>query len=268
MRLANLKLADSTSDRALAIDAAAIFLISIAICAVSDRLALMTLLVPSLMLARLVLWSRLINSGGARGLLQESAFLAVCTFLGAFNDYNSVVRHRIYDYRVPHYFPQVTTIPFWMLLYWGQILRFLFQLSQWQRLGESSPNRVYFGKKRVESAVLKVAIELALVVATRQSIYRLYLDPVWSWLPFAIAIVLFVGLFRLSVRDRWLLLIMTVGGPLIEILYIQMGSLHNYHLGWLGGVPLWIALWWMLGILVWSDVSPRIRRLLGGRNAT
>jgi hypothetical protein len=251
------------SDLALLVDGAVIVSVSFAICFVSDQLTLMTILVPSLMLARMFFWARLVNDRQGRGLMQESIFLAICAGLGAFNDFNSVVRHRIYDYRVPHYFPKLTTIPIWMLLYWGQILRFLFQLSQWHRLGEASPNRTFLGRKALESAALKVGIQLLLVVATRQSIYRLYLDPIFSWLPFAIALVLFIVFFRLSVRDRWLLLIMTLGGPLIEILYIQMGSLHYYHLGWLGGVPLWIATWWMLGILVWADVSPRIWRVIG-----
>jgi len=117
----------------------------------------------------------------------------------------------------------------------------------------------------VESAPLKVALELALVLATRQTIYRLYLDPVFSWLPFLLALAVFAALFRPDRHDGKLLLIFLAGGPLIEVLYIQVGALHAYHLGWLGGVPLWIALWWLLIVLIWKDLAFRMERALRTR---
>ena len=49
--------------------------------------------------------------------------------------------------------------------------------------------------------------------------------------------------------------IIAIGGPAVEIAYIQLGGLHRYQLGWLGGVPMWIALWWVLAILIWDDLS-------------
>ncbi|RLB52449.1 MAG: hypothetical protein DRI90_22095 [Deltaproteobacteria bacterium] len=103
------------------------------------------------------------------------------------------------------------------------------------------------------------------MVGTRQTIYRLSADPWWSWLPFTVAIVAWLLLFRPSGHDAKLLALFAVGGPGIEILYIQVGALHQYALGWLGGVPLWIALWWLLAVLVGQDLSARLLRLVSGR---
>lgn len=47
-------------------------------------------------------------------------------------------------------------------------------------------------------------------------------------------------------------------GAIVEVAYIQGGGLHRYHLGWIGGVPLWIALWWPLAVLVWGDLARRL----------
>ena len=77
------------------------------------------------------------------------------------------------------------------------------------------------------------------------------------------AIGVWLLLFRLTRHDAKLLALFAVGGPGIEILYIQVGGLHRYDLGWLGGVPLWIALWWLLAVLVGKDLSARLLRLLG-----
>jgi hypothetical protein len=79
-----------------------------------------------------------------------------------------------------------------------------------------------------------------------------------SWLPFAAALVIYVLVFRLGPHERVLLALAAIVGPLVEILFIQVGGLHRYHLGWFGGVPLWIILWWMLAVLVWDDVSARL----------
>jgi len=37
-----------------------------------------------------------------------------------------------------------------------------------------------------------------------------------------------------------------------------VGGLHHYALGWFAGVPLWIAPWWLLGLLVWKDLGWRL----------
>ncbi|MCC6524310.1 MAG: hypothetical protein IT373_16750, partial [Polyangiaceae bacterium] len=34
--------------------------------------------------------------------------------------------------------------------------------------------------------------------------------------------------------------------------------LHRYALGWLGGVPVWILLWWVLGMLLVADFGARL----------
>jgi len=250
-------------DREFAIDAAAIAAVSVAICAATDRLALMTALVPAVVLVRFALWARLPR--GERGsLAAEAAFFAVCTALGAFNDWSSVVRHGVYDYTAPHYFPELTTIPLWMLLFWGMILRFLITLFRWRRL-QPPPrprNDVHLGAHVVRRAWVKIAAQLAIVVATRQLVYRLYDDPIWSWLPFGAALLAYVALFRPDRHDRRMISMFAIGGPAIEALYIQVGHLHHYALGWLGGVPLWIALWWILAALIWKDLGGRLQLAL------
>lgn len=260
------------SDRAFAIDAGAALVISVAICTASRQLHLMTALVPAVILVRFVLWARLpVAERGSLGV--ELAFFAVATVAGGFNDWNTVVRHGVYDYGVPHYFPQVSTIPLWMLLYWGLILRSLVTLFRWRRLDPTARRDSVFVASRVfDSATLKVLLQLGLLLVTRQMTYVFYEDPVLSWLPFAVAMVAYVVLFRPDVHDWRLIAIFAVAGPLIEVLYINVGGLHRYRLGWIGGVPLWIALWWVLAMPMWKDLSDRIasalERLLEPRAAS
>lgn len=249
-------------DRAFAIDTAAVAVVSVAICVASNALLFMTALVPAVLAVRFVAWSRTPfedRRGTVRG---EAAFFALCVALGACNDWNSVVRHGIYDYGVPHFFPWFSSIPLWMLLFWGMILRFIATLCRWRWLGppEHPADRVHLPGKRVDSAVLKVSLEILLVVATRQLIYRWYRDPLLSWLPFALALLAYAALFRCSRHDRALMLLAAVAGPVVEVAYIHLGGLHRYHLGWLGGVPLWIVLWWALALPIWKDVSLRLQR--------
>ncbi len=259
------------SDRAFAIDAAAIACVSVAIMVASHQLAFMTAFVPAVVCVRFLLWARLPEHERGGGLGGELVFFLLCTALGGFNDWNSVVRHRIYDYAPPGYFPELTTIPLWMLLYWGMILRFLATLFHWRRLDDrpAPRNDVYLPGRHVTSPALRVAVLLALVAVTRQFIYRYYADDVWSWVPFAVALVLYALLTRPDRRERLLIVMFATGGPLVEVAYIQLGDLHHYQLGWLGGVPLWIALWWVLSAMIWRDVSTRIRlRLSPPRSGT
>ncbi len=235
--------------RALAVDAIAVAAVSAGIVLASERLVFMTLLVPLTVLARFVAWRRVTGAQG-REVAAEVVFFALCTVLGGFNDWMSVVHHRVYDYTVPVFFPHLSTIPCWMLLFWGLVLRSVASLA------EAWP------EPRPPGSAAKLAVQLLFVVVTRQLVYRHYADPWLSWLPFAAAIVLYVALFGLSARERRLGLVFLVAGPAVEALYIHAGGLHRYHLGWLAGVPLWIALWWVLAVWIWSDVSARLRRLL------
>jgi len=248
--------------RLVAVDAAAIAVVSVAICLSSKALLLMTVLVPAVIVLRTAL-VLLLARGEGPGPGAELALLAVCTLLGGFNDWNSVCNHGIYDYTVPHYVAW-SEIPVWILLFWGLILRFIARLARWDALGapERISNRVGIGQLGIDNPLLKVIAELVLVLATRQTIYRLYLDPIWSWAPLAAALVVFLVFFRPTAHDFKLLGLFLLGGPLIEVLYIQVGDLHRYHLGWLGGVPLWIALWWLVIVLIWKDVAFRIERAL------
>lgn len=256
----------TVGDKAFALDASVIGAVSVLICVAADRLALMSAAIPALLCLRLLLWNRLGAQERGHGLATELIFFTLCTFIGAANDFNSVVRHQIYDYTVPHYFAW-STIPLWMLLYWGMILRFLVTLFRYRRLGPPPHlrNRVALGPWRTDNAAVKVILQLAIVVVTRQLIYRFYLDPFLSWAPFAVAIIAALLLFGADRHDRRILPLFAVGGAAVEVLYIQMGGLHAYHLGWLGGVPLWIALWWVLAAMIWHDLAARMLVALENR---
>lgn len=255
----------TVDDRALGVDASAIVIVSIAICTASHELAWMTLLVPAVIGLRFLAWTRLPRSSRGHGLGVEIGLFAIGLLLGAANDWNSVMRHRIYEYTVPHYWPALTTIPLWMLLYWGMIVRFVISVCRWRRLGPPAlPQDRVLGASQPR-AWLKVALQLVLLLATRQAIYRLHGHPVWSWLPFVVALVVWLVLLHPTQHDLRLLGLVAIGGPGIEVLYIQVGHLHRYALGWLAGVPLWIALWWLLAIVVLNDLSARLLQWAGPR---
>jgi hypothetical protein len=254
------------TDRAWAIDAAAVLAVGVAICAASHRPAVMSVVVPVVLVLRFLAWSRLPVAVRGLSVSRELVFFALCMALGAGNDWNSVVRHHVYDYTVPLLVPRPRAIPVWMLLYWGMVLRFIATLCRWKRL--APPPRPaddsHLGKRLITSPGLKIAGELGLTVATRQMIYAYYMDPLLSWLPFAAGLVFYPVVWRLSRHERVLLVLAAIGGPLFEIVLIQVGGLHVYHLGWFGGVPLWIILWWMLAVLVWNDLSARVLAWLAG----
>ncbi|MBW2253463.1 MAG: hypothetical protein JRI25_02550 [Deltaproteobacteria bacterium] len=253
-------------DRELLLDGATIVVISAAICMASDQVVAMTLLVPAVIAARTVVWVGMHGRGAWRG---EVVFLAICTVLGGFNDWNTVVHHGVYAYTVPHFFPQLSSIPLWMLLYWGMILRFMFTLSRWRGLEPPVAPRdtVRLGRRRVHSAGVKVGLVLALVLVTRQCIYRTYDDPVLSWLPFLLAGALYLVLFPPARAELRLAALTLVLGPAVEVLYIQVGGLHQYALGWIGGVPVWIAVWWVVAVWVWGDLGWRIHRAVAASPA-
>ena len=251
-------------NRAFILDTAVIIAVSVAICLASQHLGFMTVFVPTVIGLRFVLWSQLAAGERRHSLATEAMFFAICMGLGAFNDWNSVVRHHIYDYGVPHYF-EFSTIPIWMLIFWGMILRYLAALGESNLFGGPPRDDLrLWGKK---SAIAKVIIQFILILTTRQFIYLFYLDAIVSWIPFAIALIALVVLFGLTRSDLRLVVFMMLGGPLIEALYIGVGGLHSYHHGWIMGVPLWIALWWIVGILIWKDLSGRILVFLRSRKA-
>lgn len=239
-----------TTDRALAIDAAAIAAISAGICLASHRPVVMAALVLTVIGARFVAWRRLPAAQRGHGLGAELAWFGTGLVLGAANDWNSVTRHRIYDYTVPVEWPALSLVPIWMLLAWGMIVRLAVGVVTWQRLALPAP--------RALSPWLALPLLLGLVVATRQAIYRTYADPLWSWLPFALALALAIAILRPDRRRLALLAGVAAVGPAVEVLYIQVGRLHAYPLGWLGGVPLWIVLWWVLAVLVLEQLVARV----------
>jgi hypothetical protein len=54
--------------------------------------------------------------------------------IGAFTDWTTVDVRGVYRYTVPAELPELSTIPIWMLVYWGIILRLISGLSRWRRL--------------------------------------------------------------------------------------------------------------------------------------
>jgi hypothetical protein len=247
------------SDRAFALDLGCVFVISVGICLLSKQLDAMTFLVGAALGLRLWLYARIPRQGRDLSVGAELLFFALCTVLGAANDWNSVTRHRIYDYTVPVYFPEWSRVPIWMLLFWGMILRLVSSLFRWIRLQLTPPpNTVHLGGAPLRSTALRLAVLLLLVLITRQTIYRLYLDPVLSWVPFLLGIACMLLLLRPDVRRVIVLAVFGCVGPAVEVLYIQIGQLHAYHLGVLWGVPVWIALWWILSAAVWGEISARI----------
>ena len=239
-----------TTDRALAVDAAAIVALSVAICLASQRLAVMDAWVPAVIAARFVAWRLLPAAERGHGLVAELGWFGACLVVGAGNDWNSVTRHRIYAYGVPLERPELSLVPLWMLACWGMILRCVVSPIRWRRLALPPP--------RALSPWLAIPFLLALVVVTRQAIYRSYDDPVWSWLPFALALAAAGVVLRPDRRRLALLAGVAVAGPVVELLYIQIGQLHAYRLGWLGGVPLWIVLWWVLAVGILEQLLARV----------
>lgn len=233
---------------------------SAAIAAFASRTALMLAIVVGLVVARMGLWQRITRARG-RLLAAELSFIVVCTLLGGFNDWNTVVRHGVYEYTVPVWFPEWSTIPIWMFLFWGLVLRTM------ASLGHALTTTAGTGGRASRWAGLgagRLILLLTLVFATRQSIYRFALDPWLSWLPFAGALLVYGLVFGLDRGDRKIAAITLVLGPVVEILYINVAELHRYELGWIGGVPMWIVLWWVLAVLVWRDLTgPLYRRLAG-----
>jgi hypothetical protein len=248
-------------NRAFVLDAMTIIVVSAAILTAADRLEFMTVFVPVVLALRVVLYHLLPAAEKLWPAWVEGLIVIGFALIGGFNDWNSVVNHRIYDYTVPVSYPELTTIPGWMLLFWGMILRFFFTLGRWRRLDPpAEPRNGVWLWRRYDNAWLKVGLLFVLLIATRQSIYRLYDDPLLSWLPFALAIGAYAILFR-PLRHEWrILTIMLIGGPIVEALYIQIGGLHYYHHGIFFGVPAWIVLWWALAALIWSDISFRFAK--------
>jgi hypothetical protein len=256
-------------DREVLVDGAAVATGSVAICLWADHLPLMTALVPVLLVVRTWVWQRAV-ARHRREIWSELAFLLICVAVGGFNDWNTVVRHQVYEYTVPVFFPEATTIPWWMLLFWGLVLRLVASLAAWSRLGlapiSSGEGRPRGGSDRrargLQSAPLRLGVILALLLLTRQSIFRFFDDPLLSWLPFLAAGLVWWGLLGLSRAETRLIGLTLVVGPLVEILYIQLGGLHRYRLGWVGGVPLWIVLWWPLAVLTWRELAGHLRAWL------
>jgi hypothetical protein len=242
--------------RALAIDLGLVALLSLLICFFARDPAVMGPAVGAAFVVRLGLWSRLTASERDLALPRELAFLGLCTLLGAFNDWNTVVRKGVYAYTVPAELPELSSIPLWMLAFWGIILRLLSSLPRWRRLEIPPPPG--------GPVLPRLAIMGLLVLGTRLAIYRYYEHPWLSWLPFAAALLLAVLLLRPDARRLLAALFVAVAGVGVEALYVQVAGLHAYGLGWIAGVPLWIALWWALAALLWGELSARIVLVLRG----
>lgn len=242
-------------DRALLVDALAVLVVGAAACVARAHVAAMWGVVALAWLGRLTLRGETRPTLSA--LSREFALTAGCALVGYANDWNTVVRHGVYDYGGPHDLAPWSSIPSWMLGFWGLIFRFVLTLSAWERLGERSPaGEIRLGPwaRGRTHPWLRRALVLALVLVTRQAIYRLWAHPVLSWAPFAAALGAHAWLFPWGRRERSLVLLALTVGPLAEAALIASG-LHQYALGWLVGVPVWIALWWALGALTLAELA-------------
>lgn len=246
------------SNRLVALDAMAIFLVSLGICLFDHNLIFMSAFVPTVYIGRLIGTALLAKKEGVN-IKAEVLFLILCTLLGGFNDWNSVCNKEIYSYTVPHFF-KWSTVPLWMLLFWGLILRFMARICRWQALNppDKTSNRIGHRAWNFENPKLKILIEILILIASRQAIYRLFNDPVFSWLTFVAALFVYFFIFQVTKHDLKILALSLLAGPLVEIFYIQIGRLHSYPLDVLAGLPFWLVLWWGLAILIWKDLSFRI----------
>jgi len=235
-----------------------ILLVSIAICLAADRLAFMSVFVALVLAARLCLLYGL-RRREQINFRAELLFLGICTLVGAYNDWTSVCVKGVYAYTVPHAFDW-SSIPLWMLLYWGMILRMFARVARWRALKPPAEpsNLVVLGRRQMRHPALKLGFMFVLVFITRRQIYQHYLHPTWSWLPFLVALLVFLCVCRPDRHDLKLMAIVLPVGPLVEAAYINLGGLHYYHLGIVAGVPLWIILWWLLIILIWKDIALRL----------
>lgn len=228
------------------VDLGLIALISIAACLSHSHLWIMTSVVGISYAFRMFLaWRR-----------KEALFLLLATFVGGFNEFNTVDLHGVYRYRVEVFSPASGSIPLWMLLFWGLILRFAASLSwHWIRKVDH-PGKPHWPR---------LTFLAALVLFTRLAIFQLYLDPIWSWLPFGLATVTYFVVLRPKPAYYSLFLLIAVAGTATESVFIQVAGMHEYHLGVFGGVPLWITIWWSLGVLIWQEFGaillPRLTAL-------
>lgn len=253
-------------DRASLLDGGAVIAVGALACVARTDLRVMSLGVAAAWILRLALHRRLPADERPLPWARELALLVACAIVGYANDWNTVVRHGVYSYGPPSDLAPWSTIPAWMIGFWGLVLRLVITLGAWERLGATGPaDAVRAWPRNLDARVgprvaLRVALRLALlgvlVVATRQSIYRLFAHPVASFAPFALALGAHAWLFPWGPRERRLVLVALTVGPLAEAVLIRAG-LHRYELGWLLGVPIWIALWWALGVLVLAELGRR-----------
>lgn len=237
-------------DRAFALDAAAVALVSGFVLGFADAPLVMWAVLGIVLVARFALFARLFPD---RSIEAEGLFFAFATAVGALNDLNTVAVHGVYRYAAPAELPGLSPIPLWMLLFWGLILRFVFTLTRWERLGATAhaPRRV-LGRRSIPRTL---ALAACVLVPTRVALFAAYEDPWWSWLPFAFALAAFALAGGADRHDLRLAAVALVVGPIVEAAFIQVGGLHAYALGWLAGVPLWIVLWWALATWIWKDLG-------------
>lgn len=248
-----------TGDLAFGLDTAVVVAASVLICTSAGDLERMRVAMPLLLGARLVAWALLPRRERDTGALVEAGLFCGGAALGGLNDWVSVDLFRVYSYRVPTDLAGISRIPSWMLLFWGMILRYPLTLAHWRRLAlPPHGSAVFLGRRAVGGVPARLVVLLVVIATTRQCVYRLYGDSLWSWLPMGVGLALVLALLQPDARRLRLAAFVFVVGPAVEALYIRVAGLHVYELGWLAGVPLWIALWWVIAVLAWEEVASRV----------
>lgn len=246
------------NNNAFYLDLLVMIIVSILIAFKAQDLLFMTITIPSILMIRLFF---VVSFNRSQASDQLIFIYLVATIIGAFNDYNSVVIKKIYSYTVPVYFESLSSIPIWMLLFWGMILQFILSLKVFLQsyFDELNCNSNTFS---IPALLRKFIIQAGILLSTRQCIYLFFMDPFWSWFPFAVALTIYTVFYIRKKSEVCLLLFAIIIGPMIEAIFITIGKLHFYHLGIFFGVPFWIILWWPLAALIWSDwilyIFPRI----------
>jgi len=210
-----------------------------------DKTRLMSIIIAVLILMRFSILNR----------KADWFFFVLGVILGGGNDILSMYKG-VYHY-VPGSFLSLP-IPFWMVVFWGEIFIFFRKLC---RFGP------FLGQLPGFQKLIDIPITLDLFVAI---IYRVIIYRLASryWLPdalFASILILRLLLAPPKPNERKLMLTILLLGPLYEIFLIKSG-LYEYQTGVIFGMPLWLIIYWVFIIRFLKAIIDRIEFYFGKKN--